>query len=164
MPSLATPRRLHPRWAVTSPCDRPMLPVSRPPPLPLPLLMSSLAAPCVAADASLTPTLPGCLSIGVHQASHFEPSIPWLLISRLSTRFDASNIKRINVSAQSEGSNLLSFQGDICTFADKWVQGRIMSVLEGGDSDKAVLSGAMALVGMIDGCTEKETDQSRETP
>ena len=39
-----------------------------------------------------------------------------------------------------------------------------MNVLEGGDSDKAVLSGAMALVGMFDGCTEKETDQSRETP
>lgn len=40
-----------------------------------------------------------------------------------------------------------------------------MSVLEGGYSDKALLSGVMAhLVGLVDGASSgKETDQSRET-
>jgi len=44
------------------------------------------------------------------------------------------------------------FMRDVCTFADKWAGGRVISVLEGGYSDKALLSGAMAhLVGMVDG-------------
>jgi len=37
-------------------------------------------------------------------------------------------------------------------------------MLEGGYSDKALLSGAMAhLIGLVDGGSEKETDQLRET-
>jgi histone deacetylase HOS3 len=59
------------------------------------------------------------------------------------------------------------FTRDVCAFADKWAQGRIVSVLEGGYSDKALLSGAMAhLVGLVDGGSAgggKETYQSRET-
>ena len=57
------------------------------------------------------------------------------------------------------------FTRDVCAFADKWAQGRIVSVLEGGYSDKALLSGVMAhLVGLVDGASSgKENDQSRET-
>ena len=59
------------------------------------------------------------------------------------------------------------FTQDACAFADKWAQGRIVSVLEGGYSDKALLSGAMAhLTGLVDGgrTSEKDTDtnHSRE--
>jgi histone deacetylase HOS3 len=59
------------------------------------------------------------------------------------------------------------FTQDACAFADKWAQGRIVSVLEGGYSDKALLSGAMAhLTGLVDGgrTSEKDTgtDRSRE--
>ena len=44
------------------------------------------------------------------------------------------------------------FTQDVCAFANKWAQGRIVSVLEGGYSDKALLSGAMAhLTGLVDG-------------
>lgn len=59
------------------------------------------------------------------------------------------------------------FTRDVCAFADKWAQGRIVSVLEGGYSDKALLSGVMAhLVGLVDGRNAgsgKEHDRSRET-
>ena len=59
------------------------------------------------------------------------------------------------------------FTRDVCAFADKWAQGRIVSVLEGGYSDKALLSGAMAhLVGLVDGgsaSSGRENYESRET-
>jgi histone deacetylase HOS3 len=56
------------------------------------------------------------------------------------------------------------FTRDICAFANKWAQGRIVSVLEGGYSDKALLSGAMVhLVGLVDGrAAEGDNDHSRE--
>jgi histone deacetylase HOS3 len=38
------------------------------------------------------------------------------------------------------------FAQDARMFADKWANGRIISVLEGGYSDKALTSGAMAHV------------------
>jgi histone deacetylase HOS3 len=53
------------------------------------------------------------------------------------------------------------FTQDACAFANKWAQGRIVSVLEGGYSDKALLSGAMAhLTGLVDGgrAPGKDTD------
>ncbi len=44
------------------------------------------------------------------------------------------------------------FTQDVCAFANKWAQGRMVSVLEGGYSFKALLSGAMAhLTGLVDG-------------
>jgi histone deacetylase HOS3 len=43
------------------------------------------------------------------------------------------------------------FTRDVCAFADTYASGRIVSVLEGGYSDEALLSGAMAhLTGLID--------------
>jgi histone deacetylase HOS3 len=36
------------------------------------------------------------------------------------------------------------FTRDACAFADRYAQGRIVSVLEGGYSDRALTSGAMA--------------------
>ena len=57
------------------------------------------------------------------------------------------------------------FTQDVCAFADKWAQGRIVSVLEGGYSDKALLSGAMAhLTGLVDGgkAPGNDTDRSKE--
>jgi histone deacetylase HOS3 len=55
------------------------------------------------------------------------------------------------------------FTQDVCAFANKWAQGRIVSVLEGGYSDKALLSGAMAhLTGLVDGARRADTDLSRE--
>jgi hypothetical protein len=42
------------------------------------------------------------------------------------------------------------FTVDACSFADKYAQGRLVSVLEGGYSDRALISGAMAhLCGMV---------------
>lgn len=36
------------------------------------------------------------------------------------------------------------FTQDACSFAERYAQGRIVSVLEGGYSDRALASGAMA--------------------
>jgi hypothetical protein len=56
------------------------------------------------------------------------------------------------------------FTQDVCAFANKWANGRIVSVLEGGYSDKALLSGAMAhLTGLVDGGAAAAKDGSRET-
>jgi histone deacetylase HOS3 len=56
------------------------------------------------------------------------------------------------------------FTQDVCAFANKWANGRIVSVLEGGYSDKALLSGAMAhLAGLVDGGTTVAKDNSKET-
>lgn len=42
------------------------------------------------------------------------------------------------------------FTVDACSFADKYAHGRLVSVLEGGYSDRALISGAMAhLCGMV---------------
>jgi histone deacetylase HOS3 len=43
------------------------------------------------------------------------------------------------------------FAQDVCAFSDKYARGRIVSVLEGGYSDRALISGAMAhLSGLAD--------------
>lgn len=55
------------------------------------------------------------------------------------------------------------FTQDVCAFANKWASGRVVSVLEGGYSDKALLSGAMAhLTGLVDGGSAAAKDSSRE--
>ncbi|KIJ60230.1 hypothetical protein HYDPIDRAFT_32485 [Hydnomerulius pinastri MD-312] len=51
------------------------------------------------------------------------------------------------------------FTRDTCALADKYARGRLVSVLEGGYSDRALTSGAMAhLCGMLD-VPEASTDQ-----
>lgn len=43
------------------------------------------------------------------------------------------------------------FSRDVCAISDKYAKGRIVSVLEGGYSDRALTSGAMAhLSGLVD--------------
>ena len=43
------------------------------------------------------------------------------------------------------------FARDTCALADQYAQGRVISVLEGGYSDRALTSGAMAhLAGLVD--------------
>lgn len=43
------------------------------------------------------------------------------------------------------------FARDACSFSDKYAKGRLVSVLEGGYSDRALISGAMAhLSGLVD--------------
>ncbi|KAK1222832.1 histone deacetylase [Marasmius sp. AFHP31] len=43
------------------------------------------------------------------------------------------------------------FTADTCRFADKYAKGRLVSVLEGGYSDRALISGALAhICGMVD--------------
>ena len=56
------------------------------------------------------------------------------------------------------------FMRDTCAFANKWVQGCIVSMLEGSYSDKALLSGAIAhLVSLVDGrAAEGDSDHLRE--
>lgn len=36
------------------------------------------------------------------------------------------------------------FARDVCAFSDRYAQGRVVSVLEGGYSDRALISGSMA--------------------
>lgn len=43
------------------------------------------------------------------------------------------------------------FTRDACTLADQYARGRLVSILEGGYSDKALIGGAMAhLCGLVD--------------
>lgn len=43
------------------------------------------------------------------------------------------------------------FARDVCSLSDEYAKGRVISVLEGGYSDRALISGAMAhLIGMVD--------------
>lgn len=43
------------------------------------------------------------------------------------------------------------FTQDVCAFSNRYAKGRIVSVLEGGYSDRALISGAMAhLSGLVD--------------
>ncbi|KAF8501068.1 Arginase/deacetylase [Russula emetica] len=88
----------------------------------------------------------------------------------ISAGFDASEHETPSMSRHNRKvptSFFYRFTQDACAFANKWAQGRIVSVLEGGYSDKALLSGAMAhLTGLVDGgrTSEKDTDtdHSRE--
>lgn len=52
------------------------------------------------------------------------------------------------------------FARDACALADKYASGRLISVLEGGYSDRALISGAMAhLVGLTDVPEGREVDE-----
>ncbi|KAI0300365.1 histone deacetylase domain-containing protein [Russula brevipes] len=65
----------------------------------------------------------------------------------ISAGFDASEHETPSMSRHNRKvptSFFYRFTQDVCKFANKWAQGRIVSVLEGGYSDKALLSGAMA--------------------
>jgi histone deacetylase HOS3 len=94
---------------------------------------------------------------------------PQTLTRMPSAGFDASEHETPSMSRHNRKvptSFFYRFTQDVCAFANKWAQGRIVSVLEGGYSDKALLSGAMAhLVGLVDGesVAEKDNDHSRET-
>jgi histone deacetylase HOS3 len=101
----------------------------------------------------------------------FGRSLPQVLTSRLpSAGFDASEHETSSMSRHNRKvptSFFYRFTQDVRVFANKWAQGRIVSVLEGGYSDKALLSGAMAhLTGLVDGGRNSEkdtdTDHSRE--
>jgi len=84
----------------------------------------------------------------------------------ISAGFDASEHETPSMSRHNRKvptSFFYRFTQDVCAFADKWAQGRVVSVLEGGYSDKALLSGAMAhLAGLVDGGGASEKD-NRET-
>jgi len=87
----------------------------------------------------------------------------------ISAGFDASEHEMPSMSRHNRKvptSFFYRFTQDVCAFADKWARGRVVSVLEGGYSDKALLSGAMAhLAGLVDGgsASGKDSDLSRET-
>ena len=52
------------------------------------------------------------------------------------------------------------FTVDACEFADRYAQGRLVSVLEGGYSDRALASGAMAyLCGLANPAEGKVNEQ-----
>ena len=51
------------------------------------------------------------------------------------------------------------FTRDVCAFADRIAQGRLVSVLEGGYSNRALISGVMAHVAGL-----AETDQGAVDP
>ena len=49
---------------------------------------------------------------------------------------------------------------DACVLSDKYANGRVISVLEGGYSDRALTSGAMAhLTGLVDVPPESKIDE-----
>ncbi|KAI0304494.1 histone deacetylase domain-containing protein [Multifurca ochricompacta] len=84
----------------------------------------------------------------------------------LSAGFDASEHETPSMSRHNRRvptSFFYRFTLDACAFANKWAKGRIVSVLEGGYNDKALLSGAMAhLTGLVDGGSAFREDHSRE--
>ncbi|KAI9443126.1 Arginase/deacetylase [Lactarius indigo] len=85
----------------------------------------------------------------------------------ISAGFDASEYETPSMSRHNRKvptSFFYRFTRDVCAFANKWAKGRIVSVLEGGYSDKALLSGAMAhLTGLVDGESASGKYDSRET-
>src|SRR5258708_9481905 len=96
-------------------------------------------------------------------------SLQTLTLERLSAGFDASEHETPSMSRHNRKvptSFFYRFTRDVCAFANKWAKGRVVSVLEGGYSDKALLSGAMAhLTGLVDGesAAGLGKDVSRET-
>ncbi|KAI0252391.1 histone deacetylase domain-containing protein [Lactifluus subvellereus] len=84
----------------------------------------------------------------------------------ISAGFDASEYETPSMSRHNRKvptSFFYRFTQDVCEFANKWANGRVVSVLEGGYSDKALLSGAMAhLTGLVDGECAAAKDNSRE--
>lgn len=87
----------------------------------------------------------------------------------ISAGFDASEYETPSMSRHNRKvptSFFYRFTRDVCAFANKWSNGRIVSVLEGGYSDKALLSGAMAhITGLVDGESASRQDDlsMRET-
>ena len=51
------------------------------------------------------------------------------------------------------------FTRDACAFAEQYARGRLISVLEGGYSDRALTSGAMAHVVGLAGLSMQEVDE-----
>ena len=74
----------------------------------------------------------------------------------LSCGFGASEFESDGVvgTCRVPPSFFYRFTRDACTLADRYAQGRLLSVLEGGYSDRAILSGVMA---HISGLTSGET-------
>lgn len=72
-----------------------------------------------------------------------------------SCGFDASEHEYASMSRHARKvptSFFHRFTQDACSFANKWAHGRLVSVLEGGYSDKALSSGTMAhILGLVDG-------------
>ncbi|EGN93860.1 hypothetical protein SERLA73DRAFT_171749 [Serpula lacrymans var. lacrymans S7.3] len=72
----------------------------------------------------------------------------------LSSGFDACEHEGGSMSRHKRNvpaSFYYRFTRDACAFADRYAQGRIVSVLEGGYSDRALISGAMAhMCGLVD--------------
>jgi hypothetical protein len=98
--------------------------------------------------------------------SFFRSSSQSLTLELLSAGFDASEYETPSMSRHNRKvptTFFYHFTRDVCAFANKWAKGRIVSVLEGGYSDKALLSGAMAhLTGLVDGESSSGKDDSRE--
>ena len=90
-----------------------------------------------------------------------------LTLRLFSAGFDASEYETPSMSRHNRKvptSFFYHFTRDVCAFANKWANGRIVSVLEGGYSDKALLSGAMAhLTGLVDGESASGKGGSRES-
>lgn len=86
----------------------------------------------------------------------------------ISCGFDASEHEYASMSRHQRKvptSFYHRFTRDTCKFADKWAGGRIVSVLEGGYSDKALLSGAMAhITGMVGGSENPLAREAWWTP
>jgi len=92
-------------------------------------------------------------SSGQISASPFH-GFPLLKVHFLSCGFDACEHEYESMQRHQRRvptSFYYQFARDACKFADKHAQGRIISVLEGGYSDRALISGAMAhLIGLSD--------------
>jgi histone deacetylase HOS3 len=79
-----------------------------------------------------------------------------------SSGFDASEYETEDMSRH--GRNVPTafyhrFTRDACKFSDNYANGRLISVLEGGYSDKALISGALAHVTALadmDGLTDRD--------
>lgn len=73
----------------------------------------------------------------------------------ISCGFDASEHEYASMSRHARKvptSFFHRFTQDACSFANKWAHSRLVSVLEGGYSDKALSSGTMAhILGLVDG-------------
>ncbi|KAI0269736.1 histone deacetylase domain-containing protein [Gloeopeniophorella convolvens] len=83
----------------------------------------------------------------------------------ISAGFDASEHETPSMSRHGRKvptAFFYRFTQDVCAFADQWARGRVVSVLEGGYNDRALLSGALAhLAGLADGERISERDESR---
>ncbi|KAI0051429.1 Arginase/deacetylase [Auriscalpium vulgare] len=86
-----------------------------------------------------------------------------MVFIRLACGFDASEHEHSSMSRHGRKvptSFFHRFTQDACAFADTYARGRIVSVLEGGYSDKALLSGTLAhLTGLVEPANSKVADR-----